>query len=155
LASGAQYGATAAAAALIAYVPARELGLSQDFWSAVTAIAVVQSEFRATRTTASDQFLGAALGGIVGLATLLLFGQHLYAYALAVVVAMVTCSILNVASASRLAGITATIILLVPHAGSPLHLFFTRVAEVGWGIVVAVLVVWLAARIPSNWWMRN
>src|SRR5262249_5541944 len=118
LASGAQSGAISAVAALIAYVPTRALGLSQDFWSAITAIAVVQSECRATRTTAADQFVGATLGGIAGLVTLLLFGQHLWVYAFAVVVAMMTCSVLNVASASRLAGITASIILLVPYVGS-------------------------------------
>jgi uncharacterized membrane protein YgaE (UPF0421/DUF939 family) len=155
LASGAQSGAISAAAALIAYVPMRALGLSQDFWSAITAIAVVQSEFRATQTTAFDQFLGAALGGIAGLATLLILGQHLLVYAFAVVVAMITCSVLNVPSASRLAGITATIILLVPHVGSPVRMFFSRVAEVGWGVLVAVSVVWLAVRLPARWWLRS
>lgn len=53
------------------------------------------------------------------------------------------------ASASRLAGVTATIILLVPHAGSPESTFVSRVAEVGWGVCVAVAIVWLAGRLPA------
>src|SRR5262249_47348654 len=85
LASGAHFGIVSAAAAIVAYIPTRALGLSQDFWSAITAIAVVQSEFHATQTTARDQFLGAALGGIAGLVTLLSFGQHLAVYAVAVI----------------------------------------------------------------------
>jgi uncharacterized membrane protein YccC len=147
LAGGAHYGIISALAGILAYVPTRALGLNEGFWSAITAIGVVQSEFRATKTTARDQFLGAALGGVVALVTLLLLGQHLLVYALAVLVAMITCSALNVASASRLAGVTATIILLVPHAGSPVTMFLSRVTEVGWGVLVAVSVVWLAARL--------
>jgi uncharacterized membrane protein YccC len=155
LASGAQYGVISAGAALIAYVPTRALGLSEGFWSAITAIAVVQSEFSVTRTTARDQFLGAALGGFAGLVTLLILGRHLLAYALAVVMAVITCSVLNVASASRVAGITATIILLAPHVGSPVRLVFSRVAEVGWGILIAISVVWLAVRLPARRWLSR
>lgn len=151
LESGAHNGVIAAGAALVAYVPVRALGMSQGFWSAVTAIAVVQSEFTVTRTTARDQFVGAALGGLAALLVLLIFGQHLSAYVLAVVVAVMTCSALNVASASHLAAITATIILLVPRVSSPVRTVLSRVAEVGWGVLVAISVVWLTERLhPSG-----
>jgi uncharacterized membrane protein YccC len=152
LAGGAHHGAISACAALVAFIPAHAIGLSQSFWSAITAISVTQTEFRATETTARDQFLGAAVGGLVGLCTFLALGQSLTVYALAVVLAMLVCSALNVASASRLAGITATIILLVPHAGSPQTMFWSRIAEVGWGVCVAVCVVWLAGRLPAAHW---
>ena len=65
-----------AAAALIAYLPARALGLQQSFWGAITAIAVVQTEFGATRTSARDQFTGAAIGGLIGVAIVSLIGQE-------------------------------------------------------------------------------
>src|SRR5262249_49337910 len=146
LVSGAHNGVMAAGAAVLAYVPVQMLGLSQGFWSAVTAIAVVQSEFSVTRTTARDQVVGAALGGLTGLVIVLIFGEHLSAYVLAVVVAVMTCSILNVASASHLAAITATIILLVPHVGSAVRMVLSRVAEVGWGVLVAISTVWLTER---------
>jgi hypothetical protein len=51
--------------------------------------------------------------------------------------------------AHRLAGTTATIILLVPHVGSPWAMFESRIGEVGWGVSVAVVTVWLAARLPA------
>jgi hypothetical protein len=62
---------------------------------------------------------------------------------------MLACWAMNVGSASRLAGITATIILLVPHVGSPQSMFLSRIVEVGWGVCVAVATVWLAARLPA------
>jgi uncharacterized membrane protein YgaE (UPF0421/DUF939 family) len=139
-----------ACAALIAYLPTRTLGLKEGFWSAITAIAVVQTEFRATQTTARDQFIGAAIGGVTALCAFVVFGPSLIGYAIAVVVAMLTCWACNVASASRLAGTTATIILLVPHVGSPTGMFGSRLAEVGWGVSVAVVTVWLAGRLPAR-----
>lgn len=149
LAAGAHHGAISACAALLAFLPTHAIGLRESFWSAITAISVAQTEFRATRTTARDQFLGAAVGGVAGLCTFLALGQSLIVYALAVVLAMLACWAMNVASASRLAGITATIILLVPHVGSPLGMFVSRIVEVGWGVCVAVAIVWLAGRLPA------
>lgn len=155
LAGGAHHGAISATAALLAFIPAHAIGLSQSFWSAITAISVAQTEFQAARTTARDQFLGAAVGGVTGLCTFLALGQGLLVYALAVVVAMLACWAMNVASASRLAGITATIILLVPHVGSPQSMFVSRIVEVGWGVCVAVATVWVAGRLPAAHLLRR
>jgi uncharacterized membrane protein YccC len=155
IAGGAHHGIISACAALIAYLPTRAFGLKEGFWSAITAIAVVQTEFRATQTTARDQFIGAAIGGVTGLCAFVALGPHLLVYAAAVVVAMMTCWALNVASASRLSGTTATIILLVPHAGSPASMFGSRIAEVAWGVSVAVVTVWAAARLPARRWLRT
>jgi uncharacterized membrane protein YccC len=161
LAGGAHHGAISAFAALAAYLPTRALGLQEGFWSAITAIAVVQTEFQATQTTARDQFFGAAIGGITGLCALLAFGQqlamglHLAVYAAAVITAMAVSWAVNVASASRLAGTTATIIVLVPHVGAPWVMFGSRIGEVGWGMSVAIVTVWLAARIPTQYLPRR
>jgi uncharacterized membrane protein YccC len=148
--AGVHHGLTSAAAALLAYLPTRAFGLQEGYWSAITAISVVQIEFQATETTARDQFVGAAIGGIVSVCAALAFGTNLPLYVAAIVLSMLICWCLNVGSASRLAGSTATIILLVPHTGSPQRMFVSRLTEVGWGVCVAVAVVWLAARIPTR-----
>ncbi|HEX4024138.1 MAG TPA: FUSC family protein [Steroidobacteraceae bacterium] len=150
LAGGAHHGAISACAALAAYLPTQALGLKEGFWSAITAISVVQTEFQATETTARDQFIGAAIGGVIGVCASLALGQSLPVYAAAVVVSMLACWALNVASSSRLAAVTATIILLVPHTGSPERMFGSRLIEVGWGVCVAVVAVWVAARLPAR-----
>jgi uncharacterized membrane protein YccC len=46
MAGGAHHGVISACAAIIAYLPTRPLGLKEGFWAAMTAIAVVQTEFR-------------------------------------------------------------------------------------------------------------
>jgi uncharacterized membrane protein YgaE (UPF0421/DUF939 family) len=144
---GLEHGIMSAAAALIAYLPAKALGLQQSFWGAVTAIAVVQTEFGATRTSARDQFTGAATGGLIGVAIVSVIGQEIISYTAAVIVSITACWMLNVTSAARLSGVTATIIMLVPHADSVQSMMVARVSEVAWGVSVAVGVVWLASNL--------
>jgi len=139
-----------AAAALLAYLPTKPLGLQEGFWGSITAIAVVQSELSATRTSARDQFAGAAIGGSIAAGIVSLSGQSLAAYALAVVLSMAACWACNVSSAARLAGSTATIIALVPHHGAVQWMLLSRVAEVGWGVAVGITVVWLVNRFAGS-----
>jgi len=147
LSRGVAHGIMSAVAAIMAYLPTQVLGLREGFWSAITAVAVAQTEFGATRSTARDQFAGAAIGGGIGLGAYLWLGPSLATYAGAVVAAILACWLVNVATACRLAGITATIILLVPHAGPVQRMAGSRVVEVGWGVCVAILTVWLFTRI--------
>jgi hypothetical protein len=132
LMGGVAQGLMSAAAALIAYLPTRPLGLREGFWASITAIAVVQAELSATQTSARDQFAGAAIGGLISAILVTFVGQELPAYILAVVLSMLACWLLNVSTAARLAGSTATIIMLVPHTGSGARMMLYRVAEVNW-----------------------
>ncbi len=138
-----------AAAAIVAYLPTLGLGLHEGFWSAITAVAVVQSDFGATRSSARDQFAGAAIGGLVSVIAVTAAGQQLPAYAAAVVLSMLICWLFDVASAARLAGSTATILMLVPHRGSVEWMLLSRLGEVGWGVAVGIAVVWLINRIET------
>jgi uncharacterized membrane protein YgaE (UPF0421/DUF939 family) len=144
LLGGAAQGAMSVVAALIAYLPTKPLGLKEGFWGAITAIAVVQSETSATQSSGRDQFAGAAIGGAISTLIDFIAGEHLATYALAVVLSMLACWLLNIASAARLAASTATIILLVPHPGGAGSMGISRVAEVGWGVAVGIAVVWIA-----------
>jgi uncharacterized membrane protein YgaE (UPF0421/DUF939 family) len=146
LVGGLAQGLMSATAAILAYLPTKPLGLQEGFWGAITAIAVVQSELGATTSSARDQFAGAAIGGLTSAAIVSWTGQSLSVYALAVVVSMSACWVLNISSAARLAGSTATIIALVPHQGKVEWMMMSRIAEVAWGIAVAVAVVWLVNR---------
>ena len=87
---------------------------------------------------------------LIGLAVLSAVGQDLVAYAVAVILSLTACWLLNVASAGRLAGVTATIILLVPHAGTAQQMFGSRLFEVGWGVTVAIAVGWVATRMMRH-----
>ena len=151
LVEGGKHAVLATIAAIAAYVPTQLLGKHEGFWGAITALAVVQAEFHMARSTARDQLAGALLGGTIGVATVLLFGQaHLWAYAVAIVTAILSAWLIAIPSAARLAAITATIILLVPHSGTPQSMMLSRVGEVTWGVLVAILVVWTAQRVQDR-----
>jgi uncharacterized membrane protein YccC len=149
-----------AAAAVIAYLPTRPLGLHEGFWGSITAIAVVQAELSATQSSARDQFTGAAIGGSISALIYTIAGQHLPVYVISLVLSMLACWLLNVSTAARLAGSTVTIIMLVPHVGTGgWKMMLSRVAEVGWGVAVAITIVWVVtwterriskARAPSS-----
>ncbi len=151
---GLAQGLMSAAAAVIAYLPTRPLGLQEGFWGSITAIAVVQSELAATQSNARDQFAGAAIGGTISALLVLLTGQHLATYVLAVVISMLACWLCNVSSAARLSGSTATIVLLVPHARAIEWMILSRIAEVGWGVAVGVGTVWLVNRVERRFAAR-
>jgi uncharacterized membrane protein YgaE (UPF0421/DUF939 family) len=155
LKSGLPDGVMTAIAALVAYLPAHMIGVYQGFWGAIIAISVVQSEIGATEKIARNQFIGAVVGGTICLAGIVLFGQQIAVYGAAVALSILACTLLNVASASRLAGITCTILMLVPSTGSPLDIFLTRFAEVCWGAFVGLAVVWLADRLRRSLFARQ
>ncbi len=138
-------------AAFCAYIPTHFIGLQQAFWSAITAIAVAQMEFKATRSIARKQFIGAAVGGAIGLGMTLGFGDNLVVYASAVVLAVLICWLLNVGDASQLGGITATIIMLVPHTGTPQSILLSRLSEVAWGVCVGLAVAWATDRLVRKY----
>lgn len=150
LVEGGEHAVLATIAAIAAYVPTQLLGKHEGFWGAITALAVVQAEFHMARSTARDQLAGALLGGLIGVGTIFLFGTQLWAYGLAIVVAVLSAWLIAIPSAARLAAITATIILLVPHSGTPQSMMLSRVGEVTWGVVVAIVVVWCAQRLQDR-----
>jgi uncharacterized membrane protein YgaE (UPF0421/DUF939 family) len=123
------------------------LHTQQAFWAAITAIAVSQHSYIDTRKLSRDQFIGAMVGGLCGLIGALLGGGHFVAYAVTVAVAIVICWSVNVGSAARLGGITATIMLLVPGVGSPWDRALIRLGEVTLGTVCALLVAWVMAKL--------
>jgi uncharacterized membrane protein YccC len=147
---GGEHAVLGTIAAIAAYVPTQLLGKHEGFWGAITALAVVQAEFHMARSTARDQLTGALLGGLIGVATIFLFGQHLWTYALAIITAILSAWLIAIPSAARLAAITATIILLVPHSGTPQSMMLSRVGEVTWGVVVAIVIVWSAQRLQDH-----
>lgn len=75
-------------------------------------------------------------------------------YALAVLLSILACWLVNVASAGRLAAITATILLLVPPVGSVERMLGSRVFEVGWGVCVAIATVWVVTRVNRRLGVR-
>ncbi|MFH5927259.1 FUSC family protein [Roseomonas xinghualingensis] len=144
--SGVEQGILSAVAAVAAYLPPHYFGLREGFWGSITAISVVQTAPEAARNNGRDQCIGSAVGGLIGVAVVFMTGSTLWSYILAVVLSVFACWCLNVVSTTRLAAITATIILLVPHTTTPEHMLVSRLSEVAWGVAVALAVIWVRQR---------
>ena len=113
----------------------------------------MQSEFTVTRATARDQFVGAALGGLGSCDPVYLGSARTGICPGSGRVRDDVLSAQDLGKAS--CGITATIILVVPHVGSPVRRVLSRVAEVGWGVSVPIAVVWLTECLPARRWLGN
>lgn len=141
--------------ALVAASAAYGLGLllhtQQAFWAALTAIAVTQQNYLDTRTQSRDQIIGAMVGGVAGFVATMTWGEQYAAYAATIVTSITACWLLGVGSAARLSGVTATIVMLVPHTGQFWIVALTRVGEVALGIGCALVVVAFAERLQARW----
>jgi uncharacterized membrane protein YccC len=126
-----------AMAAGICYWAARLVGLQDGYWGSISAIIVLQSNVGSTVTASRDRLIGTLIGAAFG-AVFSLLGEGLWVYLLAVVAAMVACSLLGLKNSSRLAAVTVTILMLVHRTGSNWTLPLHRVLEVLLGIVVAL-----------------
>jgi uncharacterized membrane protein YccC len=132
-----------AMAAGLSYGIARMAGLTDGYWGSISAIIVLQSNVGSTVTASRDRLIGTLIGAAFG-AIFSLFGEGLWIYLLAVVIAMVTCSLLGLKNSSRLAAVTVTILMLVHRTGTgfwsnwllPMH----RVLEVLLGIIMALVI---------------
>jgi uncharacterized membrane protein YccC len=143
--------AKTAAAAGVCYWVARLAGLQDGYWGSISAIIVLQSNVGSTVTASRDRLIGTLIGAAYG-AVFSLLGTELWPYLLAVITAMVTCSLLGLKNSSRLAGVTVTIIMLVHRSASNWTLPLHRLLEVLLGIVVALTISALV--FPSRARMR-
>jgi len=132
---------TALAAALCWWLALR-FGLHDGYWGAISAIIVLQSNVGATVTASRDRLLGTLIGALVAFA-FSFFGALPWNYIFAVLFAIIVCGVFNLRNSSRLAGVTVTILMLVPKNGPRWGLPIDRVGEVLLGIVVALAVTTL------------
>jgi uncharacterized membrane protein YccC len=118
---------------------AKQFGLHDGYWGAISAIIVLQSNFGSTIGASRDRSLGTLIGAVFGF-TFSLFWALPWNYVLAVLAAVAVCGLLGLRSSARLAGVTITIVMLVGNANSHWTVALDRVGQVFLGIVVALAV---------------
>jgi uncharacterized membrane protein YgaE (UPF0421/DUF939 family) len=104
-------------AAAAAFYLARYLGLPESYWAAISAIIVMYSDLSRTMKASGMRLIGTAIGVSMGGAFAALFGQKLWAFAVAVGLTLLVCGLLGFAEAARLAGVAVAIVMLASHAG--------------------------------------
>ena len=135
-----KHGLKTAIAAGICLGLVRVFGFQQGYWACVATIVVMQSETAATLTASRDRLVGTALGVLIGWAAATFWHGHLIVYVVAVLICMVVPEAMGLKGAGRLAGVAASIVLLVPSTAPHWVVARDRFLEVSFGIVVALVV---------------
>ena len=148
--AGLLYGVGAGFVAVFAYLTALQFPfLHEAYWAAIAAVVCLFPGRQATLKAGLQQFLGAAIGGVIGWATATAWHHHLALYGAAVFLAVVICHALRCADAARLAAVAVTIITLIPMPGSPAAVAFHRFFEVSYGSACAI-----AYTLAADWVAR-
>jgi uncharacterized membrane protein YccC len=130
-------------AAVAALLLVRLLKMPESYWAPISTIVVVQSTIP-PRTLGWQRFVGTAVGAVLGAALATFFSPNALGYALGIFLCGVVAFLLRVGGAYRFAGITLSIVWLIPHVSPPWTVAWHRFLEVSLGIAVALLVttVW-------------
>ncbi len=128
-----------AVAAVGALLLARLLRLPEFYWAPISTIVIIQSTVPPL-TLSWQRFVGTALGAVLGAALASLFPSSAWVYGLGLLLCGVLAFGFRVGGAYRFAGITLSIVLLIPHARSPWIVAWHRFLEVSLGIAVALVV---------------
>jgi len=146
--------ARTAVAAVASLLAARLLGLPEIYWSAVSTLIVMQSEFGTSWPVAARRFIGTFMGASLGALLVTFAGRGVPVFGAGILVLGLICAALGRAhkalelhldrAAYRYAGVTLAIIMLIPRPQPAWVIGLHRFFEVSVGIIVALgmTVVW-------------
>jgi len=119
------------------------LRFEHGYWAVISAIIVMQANLGGSIRAGTDRLIGTAIGALLGTLAYRYLGRTPVGVGIALAVTIFVCSWLGLKSSFRLAGVTASIVLLIGQA-NPWITGFNRFLDVALGVVVAVAVslVW-------------
>jgi len=138
-----------AAAAVVSMLLARGLKLPEFYWAPISTIVILLSTVNPL-ALAWQRFAGTAVGAVLGALVASFFPPSWMVYGLGIFVCGILSAMLRLHSAYRFAGITLTIVLLIPHRAPPWIVASHRFVEVSLGIAVALLVAELWPLAPLS-----
>ncbi len=138
----------AAVAAVLSVLAAHLLRLPEFYWAPISALVVLLSTTNPLES-AWQRFAGTAVGAAMGALIASFVHPTWLIYGVAVLVCGSVCAMLRLRASFRIAAITLTIILLIPHGGSQWVIALHRFIEVSLGIAVA-LVLAFVFRLPQS-----
>ena len=130
-------------AAVVSFLLARLLKMPEYYWAPISTIVIVQSTVPPV-TLGWQRFVGTALGAALGAALATFFHPTAVVYAVGILLCGLLAFLLRVGGAYRFAGITLSIVLLIPHTAPPWIVGWHRFLEVSLGILVGLVLsaVW-------------
>ena len=142
-----------AVAALGSLLTARLFRLPEAYWAPITTLVITQSSLGAAFSISWKRFVGTAIGALVGALVATHFPPNIFLFGVSVFVLGLLCALVRTdRSAYRFAGVTLSIVLLIPRTSPPWQIAFHRFAEVSIGIAVALLfaIVWPEGADPAT-----
>ena len=124
---------------------ARLLNMPEAYWAPITTIIVMESTLGAAWAASKPRFIGTALGAVLAGLLGSYFKSGIIMFSAAIFALGIICGILRFdKTAYRFAGITLTIVMLVPREVAPWLIAVHRFVEVSLGIAVAlaITVLW-------------
>ena len=111
-----------AIAAVASVLVARLFRLPETYWAAITTLVITQSSLGTAVAVSGERFMGTVLGATVGAVAasefepgMLVFGAGVF------ILGILSAALHSDRRAYRLAGVTLTIVLLVPRTGPASH----------------------------------
>jgi uncharacterized membrane protein YccC len=132
-------------AVVASYCAATLLDSREGYWAPISTMVVMQSNLGASLPISVQRFAGTAVGALVGAITYTYFGGSIWAFGAAVLAMGIGAALLKAErGAYRFAGITAAIVMLVPHTADAWTVASHRFLEVSLGIAVGLVMsaVW-------------
>jgi uncharacterized membrane protein YgaE (UPF0421/DUF939 family) len=124
---------------------ARLFRLPEAYWAPITTLVITQSSLGAAFSVSWKRFVGTAIGALVGALVATHFPPNVFLFGASIFILGLLCALVRVdRSAFRFAGVTLSIVLLIPRTNPAWQVGFDRFAEVSIGIGVALLfaIVW-------------
>ena len=141
--------ALAAVASLIVALLCR---MPEAYWAPITTLIVLQSTLGAAWAASKQRLIGTALGAVAGAMVASCFEEGIIVFGVAIFALGLICAILRLdQSAYRFAGVTLTIVLIIPRSQAPWITGMHRFVEVSLGIAVALVLaaVWPPRDLPN------
>jgi uncharacterized membrane protein YccC len=135
-----KHGIKTTVAACLCLVLGRVFRLPQGYWACVSAVVVLQSTVRDTWTVSRDRIVGTAIGAVIGWGAGSVWHGNPLIYAFAILLCMTVPQIMQLKNAGRMAGVAATIIMLIPSHLPYWQVAVSRFLEVSIGVLVALAV---------------
>ena len=139
-------------AAVASLLAARLFRLPEAYWAPITTVVITQSTLGAAFTVSWKRLVGTAVGALLGGLVASFFPPNVFVFGVTMLILGPFCALLRAdRSAYRFAGVTLSIVLLIPRANPPWQVALHRFAEVSIGIAVALLfaTVWPEGEDPA------
>lgn len=126
-------------AALLSMLVYRALHLEHGYWAVISAIIVMQANLGGSIRAGIDRLIGTAIGALLGTLAFRYIGINPPSVGISIALTIFLCSWIGLKQAYRLAGVTASIVLLMGET-NPWQAGWNRFLDVVLGVVIALIV---------------